>query len=545
MAPKNTGIIVGAVAAAGVAAAALAGVSLRLPVAVAESAKPKVVQTAGPNVFAPPPGAPLSFADIFDRVSPAVVSINVTSKIDRRNIPGFENFPFDIQPRGRGGQGGQGGPGGQGGRGGGDGGGDDDQGPGGRGGGDDNSNTAMASGSGFFISSDGYLVTNNHVVENATEIKVVLKDERELSAKVIGRDENTDLAVIKVEGKGFPYVNFENSARPRVGDWVIAVGNPFGLGGTATAGIISAYGRNIGETFVDYIQIDAPINRGNSGGPTFDVYGRVIGVNTAIFSPSGGSVGIGFAIPADVADNITKQLIAGGHITRGYLGASIQNLTADDADAAGIPGKKGALVAELVPGGPAQKAGVQQGDVVLEINGHPVKDSTDLTRQVAASHTGDTLNLNIWRGGKQISVAVKSGVRPSDEELAKQQNQQDNQAGPGAGGGGAPAVKPDELGLSVVPLDDAARRRYGLSADVKGAVIDAVATGSDAAKKGVRRGDVIVRAGDRAVAAPQDVAAAIDVVKKAGRNSMLVFIYREGRQLGVPLKFQGAPDASK
>ncbi|MGZ3274742.1 MAG: Do family serine endopeptidase [Caulobacteraceae bacterium] len=519
--------------------------SLRLPVAVAENAKPRIERTAGPSVFAPPPGAPLSFADIFDRVSPAVVSINVTSKVERRGIPGFENFPFDIQPRGRGGQGpGQGGRGGQGG-------GDDDQdgsgggAPGGGRGGNDDSNTAMASGSGFFISADGYLVTNNHVVENATDIKVVLKDERELTAKVVGRDENTDLAVIKVEGKGFPYVNFENSARPRVGDWVIAVGNPFGLGGTATAGIISAYGRNIGETFVDYIQIDAPINRGNSGGPTFDVYGRVIGVNTAIFSPSGGSVGIGFAIPADVADNITKQLISGGKITRGYLGASIQNVTPEVADSVGIPGKKGALVAEVVAGGPAQKAGVQSGDVVLEINGHAVKDSTDLTRQVAASHSGDTLNLSIWRGGKQITVSVKSGVRPSDAELAKQQGNQPNEQVPGGPGGGAPAAKPNALGLSVVPLDDAARRRFSLPADVNGAVVDSVATGSDAAKKGVRRGDVIVRAGDRTVANVQDVAAAIDAVKKAGRTSMLVFIYREGRQLGVPLKFEGAPETGK
>jgi serine protease Do len=494
-------------------------------------------------VFAPPPGAPLSFADIFDRVSPAVVSINVTSKVDRRNIPGFENFPFDIQPRG--GQGGQGGRGGQGGggRGGRGGGGDDDQGPGG--GGNDDSNTAMASGSGFFITQDGYIVTNNHVVENATEIKVVLKDERELTAKVVGRDENTDLAVIKVEGKGFPYVNFENSAKPRVGDWVIAVGNPFGLGGTATAGIISAYGRNIGDNFIDYIQIDAPINRGNSGGPTFDVYGRVIGVNTAIFSPSGGSVGIGFAIPSDIADNITKQLISGGKITRGYLGATIQAVTPDIADSVGIPGKKGALVSDLVPNGPAQKAGVQSGDVVLQINGHAVKDATDLTRQVAASHTGDTLNLSIWRGGKQITVAVKSGVRPSEEELQAQQNRQEKEQGSGGSGGAAPASKPDALGLSVVPLDAGARQRYGLPAEVNGAVIDGVATGSDAAKKGVRRGDVIVRAGDHAVANVQDVASAIDVAKKAGRTSILVFIYRDGRQQGVPLKFEGAPDTSK
>lgn len=521
MAPKKTGFIVGAVAAAGVGAAALAGVGLHLPEASAQNAQPHLIKTAGPAIFAPPPGAPLSFADIFDKVSPAVVSINVTSKVERRpGIPGFENFPFDIQPRGRGGQGGRGGQ-------------EDDKTPD-RGGKDDDSNTAMASGSGFFISADGYLVTNNHVVENATDIKVVLKDERELPAKVIGRDEGTDLAVIKVEGKDFPFVNFENAGRPRVGDWVIAVGNPFGLGGTATAGIISAYGRNIGETFVDYIQIDAPINRGNSGGPTFDVYGRVIGVNTAIFSPSGGSVGIGFAIPSDIADNITKQLIAGGKITRGYLGATIQAVTPEIADSLGIPGKKGALVAELVPGGPAQKSGVMSGDVVLEVNGHTVKDSTDLTRQVAGSHTGDMLNLKILRAGKEIMVSVKSGVRPSEADLAKQQNGERDEK-PSAPEGSS--AKPDALGLSVAPLDDAARRRYGLSNDVSGAVVEGVASGSDAAKKGVKRGDVVVRAGDRSVTNAADLNAAIDAQKKAGRASILVFIFRDGRQLGLPLKF--------
>jgi serine protease Do len=535
MAPKKTGFIVGAVAGAGVAAAALAGVGLRLPEASADNARPKLIQTSGPSIFAPPPGAPLSFADIFDRVSPAVVSINVTSKVERPahgGIPGFENFPFDIQPKGRGGRGGQGGGGG----GGGD---DDDQGGGSGGGsgggGDDDSNSAMASGSGFFISGDGYIVTNNHVVENSTDIKVVLKDERELPAKVIGRDEGTDLAVIKVEGANFPYVNFENSARPRVGDWVIAVGNPFGLGGTATAGIISAYGRDIGETFVDYIQIDAPINRGNSGGPTFDVYGRVIGVNTAIFSPSGGSVGIGFAIPAEVADNITKQLIAGGKITRGYLGATIQPVTPEIADSIGIPGKKGALVAELVPGGPAEKAGVMAGDVVLSVNGHPVNNASELTRQVAASHSGDMLNLNVLRAGQQKMIQVKSGVRPSEADLARQQNPDQGQTPEPKV---PPAAKPDALGLAVGPLDEAARRRYGLPADVHGAVVEGVISGSDAAKKGLKRGDVLVRAGDRAITNGADVSAAIDAAKKAGRTSILVFIFRDGRQLGVPLKIE-------
>jgi serine protease Do len=530
MAPKKTGFIVGALAGAGVAAAALAGVGLRE--ASADNARPKLVQTAGPAIFAPPPGAPLSFADIFDRVSPAVVSINVTSKIERaaHGVPGVPNFPFGIDPR----RGGRGAPGG--------GGGDDDDGSDGppSGGGDD-SNSAMASGSGFFISADGYIVTNNHVVENSTDIKVVLKDERELPAKVVGRDEGTDLAVIKVEGGNFPYVNFENSARPRVGDWVIAVGNPFGLGGTATAGIISAYGRNIGETFVDYIQIDAPINRGNSGGPTFDIYGRVIGVNTAIFSPSGGSVGIGFAIPADVADSITKQLISGGKITRGYLGATIQAVTPEIADSVGIPGKKGALVAELVPGGPAEKAGVMPGDVVLSVNGHPVKDSTDLTRQVAASHTGDTLSLVVMRAGSEKTINVKSGVRPSEADLARSQGQDPNATGPAPEV--PPAARPNALGLALGPLDEASRRRYGLSADVRGAVVENVAIGSDAAKKGLKRGDVVVRAGDHTITSPQDAVAAIDAARKAGRPSVLVFIYRDGRQLGVPIKIEDGKDS--
>jgi serine protease Do len=527
MAPKKTGFIVGAVAGAGVAAAALAGVGLRLPEASADNARPKLIQASGPAIFAPPPGAPLSFADIFDRVSPAVVSINVTSKVERqaRGIPGLPNLPFTIPRRG----GKQAPPGGDD---------DDDQDGGapGPGGGDD-SNSAMASGSGFFISADGYIVTNNHVVENSTDIKVVLKDERELPAKVVGRDEGTDLAVIKVEGKNFPYVNFENAARPRVGDWVIAVGNPFGLGGTATAGIISAYGRDIGETFVDYIQIDAPINRGNSGGPTFDVYGRVIGVNTAIFSPSGGSVGIGFAIPSDVADTITKQLIAGGKITRGYLGATIQPVTPEIADSVGMPGKKGALVAELVPGGPAEKAGVQPGDVVLSVNGHSVKNASELTREVASSHSGDTLNLVVMRAGQQKTIAVRSGVRPSEAELARQQNQDPNERGQGPET--SPSNHPNAMGLALGALDEAARRRYGLSGDVHGAVVENVAAGSDAAKKGLKRGDVLVRAGDRAIAGPQDVAAAIDAAKKAGRTSVLVFIFRDGRQLGVPIKIDG------
>ncbi len=288
MTSKKTGYLLGAIAGVGVAAAALAATDMRIPHADKAGPSMPLIRTATAPVFAPPPGAPLSFADIFDQVSPAVVSVNVTSRADTnvlRQIPGLEGLPFGIIPRGPGA-------------------GEEED--------EENLPTQLSAGSGFFISADGYIVTNNHVVENAEEIKVVLKDEREFEAEIVGRDEATDLAVIKIKGSNFPYVSFENDAVPRVGDWVIAVGNPFGLTTTATAGIVSAYGRDIGETFVDFIQIDAPINRGNSGGPTFDIYGRVIGVNTAIFSPSGGSVGIGFAIPAATADAITKQLISGG-----------------------------------------------------------------------------------------------------------------------------------------------------------------------------------------------------------------------------------------
>src|SRR4051812_7426728 len=349
MTSKKTGYLLGAVAGAGVMAAAVAGAGMRLPMAHAEQ-QPQLIKASTAPIFAPPPGAPMSFADIFDRVSPAVVSVNVTSRVDTSalRIPGL---PFDLVPRGGGGD-------------------DDDSGGSGppQGGrtekGQPKLPTQQSAGSGFFISPDGYIVTNNHVVENAETIKVVLKDESELDATVVGRDEATDLAVIKVKGRRgpFPFVNFEGAGKPRVGDWVITVGNPFGLGGTATAGIVSAYGRDIGETFVDYIQIDAPINRGNSGGPTFDVYGRVIGVNTAIFSPSGGSVGIGFAIPAEVADLITKQLIGGGKIERGYIGATIQNFTSEMAEASGLGEQKGAIIADLTGGGPSARAGLQVGD---------------------------------------------------------------------------------------------------------------------------------------------------------------------------------------
>ncbi|HZC17565.1 MAG TPA: trypsin-like peptidase domain-containing protein, partial [Caulobacteraceae bacterium] len=391
--------------------------------------------------------------------------------------------------------------------------------------------------SGFFISADGYVVTNNHVVENAEDIKVTLKDGRILPARIIGHDEATDLAVIKVEGHDFPYVNFENSAKPRVGDWVIAIGNPYGLGNTATAGIVSAYGRDIGDSFVDFIQIDAPINRGNSGGPTFDIYGRVIGVNSQIFTPSGGSIGIGFAIPADVADNITKQLIAGGKITRGYLGATIQNVTPDVAESLGMGTRKGALVNELVPGGPADRAGVKSGDVVVALDGHDVDSNTELTRMVAQSHNGDILHLTVLRDGKPRQIDVRSGTRPSEEQLAA------NQAGGGDGQLVAPdapvAEHPHVLGLTLGSLDEGARHRFSLPSDQSGAVVLGVKDSSDAGDKGLKAGDLIVRAGDTSVGTPRDVQTAVAAAKKEGRPSILLGIRRAGHNYFVPVKIEG------
>jgi serine protease Do len=523
MTSKKTGYLLGAVAGAGVMAAAVAGAGMRLPLAHADQG-PQVIKASTAPIFAPPPGAPMSFADIFAQVSPAVVSINVTSRVDAsalRRIPGFEGLPFGNQaPEG-----------------------DDETAPP-QGGktekGQPRLPTQQSSGSGFFISPDGYIITNNHVVENAESIKVVLKDETELEATVVGRDEGTDLAVIKVKGgrSGFPFVNFENSAKPRVGDWVIAVGNPFGLGGTATAGIISAYGRDIGETFVDYIQIDAPINRGNSGGPTFDIYGRVIGVNTAIFSPSGGSVGIGFAIPAEVADAVTKQLISGGKIQRGYIGATIQNFTPEMAEAQGLGSQKGAIVSDLVAAGPSARAGLLPGDVVVGINGVPVKTSSELTREVAKAKPGDALRLDVIHDGKRKVVEVRSGIRPSEKDLASNDNTPGGRQSPG--GAAPPAAQaPAVIGLSLMPLDEATRRGLNLPAEVRGAVVGSVDQNSDAGQKGLRRGDVIVRAGDRPVASASDLAAVVDAAKKAGRASVLVGVYRGGRTTFLPLKVSG------
>lgn len=535
MASKNKGFIAGTVMGLGVAAVAAAGVGVKWPEAMAAE-RPTLTRTAA---FAPPPGAPMSFADIFEKVSPAVVSINVTSHVDLSKFggqgdddgPGLQlPFPFLApQPRTPGGKGGATPP----------------KAPKG--------NEIQASGSGFFISADGYLVTNNHVIDGAETIKVVLQDKRILTAKVVGKDEGTDLAVLKVDGGGaFPFVTFESQAKPRVGDWVIAVGNPFNLGGTATAGIISAYGRDLPDStnaFVDYLQIDAPINRGNSGGPTFDVYGRVIGVNTAIYSPSGGSVGIGFAVPAEIAERITKELMAGRKITRGYLGVTIQNVTEDVAGALGILPNHGALIKDVVPGGPSDKAGVKQGDVVLAVNGRDVSSNSELTRMVGLVKAGEPIRLKILRDGKTLNLEVRSGTRPSDAQLAKADGQLGGDETDNDSAASPAKAKTNVLGMGLAAIDPTTRRTLGIEDKIKGALILSVADGSDAERIGLAKGDVIAKAGDHVITGPADVVAAVADAKKAGRPSVLCLIWHRGPagfgSAFVAIKLDSGKDADK
>ena len=513
MAVKRIHIAIGALAGAGVAIAAVAGAGLG-PSRLSWEGMGHLIKASTQPVIANAPGTPMSFADIFEKVSPAVVSIRVVTKM-RVNAPGGfpGGFPFNLVPPGQNPE--DGGP------------------PGARG------PKQMSAGSGFFISPDGFLLTNNHVIDNADEIKVVLKDGRELKATLVGRDEGTDLAVIRVEGHDFPFVSFENAARPRVGDWVLAVGNPYDLGGTATAGIVSAYNRDIGERFVDYIQIDAPINRGNSGGPTFDTYGRVIGINTAIFSPSGGSVGIGFDIPADIAEGVAKKLMAGQKITRGYIGATIQDLSEDMASAWGLTGRKGALVAGLVPGGPAAKAGLEPEDVVMSVNGHAVTSASEMTREVAKAQAGDTIHIDLFRAGKARVVDVRSGLRPSEKQLALNGglpgNGDDGDETPGA----PPADQKPILGMALTPVTPETRQAYNLPATIRGVLVEGIKVASDAGDKGLKRGDVIVKAGGHDVATPSDVASAVTAWKKTGRTIIPLAVSRGGVMVYVPIKIDG------
>jgi len=377
-------------------------------------------------------------------------------------------------------------------------------------------------GSGFFISADGYAVTNNHVVDKAESVEVTTDDGKTHTAKVIGTDARTDLALIKVEGGNFPYVHLSEQA-PRIGDWVLAVGNPFGLGGTVTAGIVSARGRDIGAgPYDDFIQIDAPVNKGNSGGPTFDVDGNVIGVNTAIFSPSGGSVGIAFAIPAETVKSVVGQLKNQGKVTRGWIGVQIQPVTADIADSLGLKQARGALVAEPQEGSPAAKAGIKSGDVIVSLNGDAVPDARTLARRISSMPPGTAVKIGVFRNGREEALSMTLG------ELPKEQRQASVDAGKNHDRQGADLPR---LGLSLAPAADVG------GAGEQGVVITQVDPDGAAAAHGFKTGDVILDVGGKAVSAPSDVRRAITDAKSGGRRTVLMRIKSEQgtRFVALPL----------
>ncbi|AWJ84858.1 serine protease [Azospirillum sp. TSH58] len=461
---------------------------------------------------------PGSFADLAAKVSPAVVNVSTTqqAKAERGNprMPGFppgspfEEFfrQFQDQFGQNGDQGG--GPGG------------DDQSEG------QPRGKVGSLGSGFIIDAAGYVVTNNHVIDGADEIKVTLQDGTELPATLVGRDAKTDIALLKVKSdKALPALEWGDSDAARVGDWIMAVGNPFGLGGTVTNGIISARGRDIHSgPYDDYLQLDAAINRGNSGGPTFTLDGRVIGINTAIYSPNGGSVGIGFAIPSNIAKQVVAQLKENGHVERGWLGVKIQEISPEIAESVGLSQTKGALVAEVTPDSPAAKAGVRQGDVILAYGGKPVNTLRDLTRRVADTKAGDTVDMTVVRKGKESTLTAHIAPLPAEQRMA---------AAEGTGPAADSAVETVK-GLKLAPLDGAARSRLGLGEGVKGVVVTAVS--SQAGDLPVRPGDVIVKVGDHSVTSPAEVTKSLHEAEKDGRKAVLLLVNRGGNESFVPLK---------
>jgi serine protease Do len=454
---------------------------------------------------------PAGFADLVARVKPAVISVRVkiaaaedSSLLQRNSDDGDNQQEIPFQPGSPmykffqqfGNQfGGNGAP--------------------------QHHSTVVGEGSGFFISADGYAVTNNHVVDHAKSVQVTTDDGTIYTAKVIGTDPKTDLAVIKVDGKSdFPFVKFADNT-PKIGDWVIAVGNPFGLGGTVTAGIVSARGRDIGAgPYDDYIQIDAPINKGNSGGPAFDVNGNVIGVNTAIFSPSGGSVGIGFDIPADTAKMVVAQLKDSGRVTRGWLGVQIQPVTASIADSLGLKKAEGALVDDPQSGSPAAKAGIVAGDVITAVNGAAVKDARELARTISTMAPDSSVRLDILRNGEAKTVTVTLAQMPNEQQANADG---DHNAQPTSG--------VPHLGLQVAPASEVS------GTGGQGVVVTAVDPDGPAAERGVQTGNVILDVGGKVVANVNDVRKALSDAKAAGKHEVLMRVKTEQgmRFVALPL----------
>ncbi|MEM9617547.1 MAG: Do family serine endopeptidase [Pseudomonadota bacterium] len=451
-----------------------------------------------PRLMAPPVAADgtLSFADLVERVSPSVVSVLVEREIEGPRLPNqleeFFNFRFgDPNP--------------------------DQQ-------FNDGPRTMEAQGSGFFIDQDGYIVTNNHVVDGADVVRVRMSDGEEIDAEIIGTDPLTDLAVLKVEPQSNqPYVEFADDVNLRVGDWVVAVGNPFGLGGSVTSGIVSAIGgQNRENQYVDFIQIDAPINRGNSGGPTFDLKGRVVGVNTAIYSPNGGSVGIGFAIPARAAKETVAQLIANGSVTRGWLGIQLQEVTTELAAALALKDRNGVLVAEVIDGAPAQAAGLRDGDVIIEIGGEDVAGTNELSRLVAAYPPGEDVRVKILRDGRERTLTVTLGQRDGDQIAAVDE----------------PSDEDDSLaanvGLRVTELNDALRQQFRVPDDVDGVLVTGVRPSSPAQEAGLRPGVVILQVDGEEVETADELRSKIANAKDNDKEAVLLRMQLgENRQFGA------------
>jgi len=452
-----------------------------------------VMQTTGAFAKA----APESFSGLAKKLLPTVVNISTTQNVEGRAGPEmpqlppgspFEDFFKEFfernnpQPRNR---------------------------------------RATSLGSGFIIDNKGHIVTNNHVIQDADEIHVILHDDTRLKATLIGRDPKTDLAVLKVEEEiKLPQTEFGDSDEMEVGDWVIAIGNPFGLGGTVTAGIISARGRDINSgPYDDYLQTDASINRGNSGGPTFNMDGEVIGINTAIFSPTGGSVGIGFAIPSNVAAPVIRQLIKNGEVRRGWLGVHIQSVTDEIAESLGLKETTGAMIASVVPDGPAASADFKPGDVILEFGGVEVPEMRRLPKIVADIEPGETVDAIVWRDGERVTVAVEVGhLKEEPTQVA---------AAPVKEKSTSREQEIEQLGLKVVGIDGDMRQKFKLEADAKGVVVTDVDADGPAAEKGLQPGDRIIQVSQEDVAEPADVKRKVDQAKAQGRKSVLLRVQSE------------------
>lgn len=455
------------------------------------------------TAVSPVPGAPATFADLAAQVMPAVVNISTKQKITVKQPQDplsqlFQQFGAPVPEQGA-----------------------------------PRTREAGSLGSGFIISPDGYIVTNNHLIQSVNgsgtvdTVTVTLANRKEYTARIVGRDPLADLALLKIDGAGLPYVQWGDSRRARVGDWVVAIGDPYGIGSTVTAGIISAVNRVTGATagaYDRYIQTDAAINMGNSGGPMFDMSGRVIGINSALISPTGTNVGIGLAIPAEAARPVIDALRRGEKPQRGYLGVGLQSVDEDIAPAVGLPKDQGEIVRTVEPGTPAAKAGIQQGDIIVSVNGQPVNPDQSVSYLIANTPVGSKIPLEVVRSGRRLTVPVTVVERPSEEQLAKelgQSNDSDTTNDSDADTGGT-----QSLGLSLQPLTPQISRALNLSADVHGVVIGSVDSSSDAATKGLQRGDVIVSVNQQAVTTPAQVASIVEAARKAGRTSVLLLVKR-------------------